>query len=32
LAAVTDQGIKLFVPFYQGSLAEIERQGDAEEP
>jgi tetratricopeptide (TPR) repeat protein len=30
LAAVTDQGIKLFVPFYQGLLAEIEAQGDAE--
>src|SRR5262249_40186206 len=30
LAAVTDQGIKMFVPFYQGLLAEIEAQGDAE--
>jgi predicted ATPase len=30
LAAVTNQGIKLFVPFYQGLLAEIEAQGDAE--
>jgi predicted ATPase len=30
LAAVTDQGSKLAVPFYQGLLAEIEAQGDAE--
>jgi predicted ATPase len=30
LAALTDQGIKLFVPFYQALLAEIEAQGDAE--
>jgi len=30
LAAYTDQGIKLFVPFFQGLLAEIEAQGDAE--
>jgi predicted ATPase len=30
LAAYTDQGDKLFVPFYQGSLAEIEAQEDAE--
>jgi predicted ATPase len=30
LAAVTDQGNKFVVPFYQGLLAEIEAQGDAE--
>jgi predicted ATPase len=30
LAAYTDQGNKIFVPFYQGLLAEIEAQGDAE--
>ena len=30
LAAFTDQGNKLFVPFFQGLLAEIEAQGDAE--
>jgi predicted ATPase len=30
LAAWTDQGNKLFVPFFQGQLAEIEAQGDAE--
>jgi predicted ATPase len=30
LAAVTDQGNKLWAPFYQGLLAEIEAQGDAE--
>jgi len=30
LAALTDQGPKNFVPFYQGLLAEIEAQGDAE--
>src|SRR5215831_2267677 len=30
LAAYTDQGNKLFVPFYQSLLAEIEAQGDAE--
>ena len=30
LAAYTDQGNKLFVPFFQGLLAEIEAQGDAE--
>jgi predicted ATPase len=30
LAAYTDQGNKWFVPFYQGLLAEIEAQGDAE--
>jgi predicted ATPase len=30
LAAYTDQGNKFFVPFYQGLLAEIEAQGDAE--
>jgi class 3 adenylate cyclase/predicted ATPase len=30
LAVVTDQGSKLAVPFYQGLLAEIEAQGDAE--
>jgi predicted ATPase len=30
LAAVTDQGIKLLLPFYQGLLAEIEAQRDAE--
>jgi predicted ATPase len=30
LAAFTDQGSKLFVPFFQGLLAEIEAQGDAE--
>jgi class 3 adenylate cyclase/predicted ATPase len=30
LAAVTDQGTKMTVPFYQGLLAEIEAQGDAE--
>ena len=29
LAAYIDQGNKLFVPFYQGLLAEIEAQGDA---
>jgi predicted ATPase len=28
LAALTDQGNKLFVPLYQGLLAEIEAQGD----
>jgi predicted ATPase len=28
LAAVTDQGNKLLVPFFQGLLAEIEAQGD----
>jgi hypothetical protein len=28
LAAFTDQGNKLLVPFYQGLLAEIEAQGD----
>jgi class 3 adenylate cyclase/predicted ATPase len=30
LAAWTDQGNKLFAPFFQGLLAEIEAQGDAE--
>jgi adenylate cyclase len=30
LAAYTDQGNKLLVPFYQGLVAEIEFQGDAE--
>jgi predicted ATPase len=30
LAAYTDQGNKLFVPFFQGLHAEIEAQGDAE--
>jgi class 3 adenylate cyclase/predicted ATPase len=30
LAAYTDQGTKLYVPFFQGFLAEIEAQGDAE--
>jgi predicted ATPase len=30
LAAHTDQGNKTFVPFFQGLLAEIEAQGDAE--
>jgi predicted ATPase len=30
LAAYTDQGNKFLVPFYQGLLAEIEAQGDAE--
>jgi predicted ATPase len=30
LAAFTDRGNKLLVPFYQGLLAEIEAQGDAE--
>jgi predicted ATPase len=30
LAAYTDQGNKSFVPFYQGLLAEIEAQDDAE--
>jgi predicted ATPase len=30
LAAYTNQGSKLFVPFFQGLLAEIEAQGDAE--
>jgi predicted ATPase len=30
LAAWTDQGNKVFVPFFQGLLAEIEVQGDAE--
>jgi predicted ATPase len=30
LAAYTDQGNKLYVSFYQGLLAEIEAQGDAE--
>jgi class 3 adenylate cyclase/predicted ATPase len=30
LAAVTDQGNKVTVPFFQGLLAEIEVQGDAE--
>jgi predicted ATPase len=30
LAAYTDQGNKVFVPFFQGLLAEIEAQGDAE--
>jgi predicted ATPase len=29
LAAYTDQGAKIIVPFYQGLLAEIEAQGDA---
>jgi predicted ATPase len=29
LTAYTDQGNKLYVPFYQGLLAEIEAQGDA---
>src|SRR5215831_12035137 len=29
LATYTDQGNKLFVPFYQGLLAEIEAQCDA---
>jgi len=32
LAAYTNQGNKYFVPFYQGLLAEIEAQGDAEGP
>jgi predicted ATPase len=32
LAAWTDQGNKINVPFYQGLLAEIESQGDAEGP
>jgi predicted ATPase len=31
LAAFTDQGNKNFVPFYQGLLAKIEVEGDAEE-
>jgi class 3 adenylate cyclase/predicted ATPase len=31
LAAYTDQGTKIIVPFFQGLLAEIEAQGDAEE-
>jgi predicted ATPase len=30
LAAYTNQGDKVFVPFFQGLLAEIEAQGDAE--
>jgi class 3 adenylate cyclase/predicted ATPase len=30
LAAITDQGIKMFVPFYQGLLAEIEDKDDTE--
>jgi predicted ATPase len=30
LVAYTDQGNKLFAPFFQGLLAEIEAQGDAE--
>jgi predicted ATPase len=30
LAAIADQVAKLYVPFYQGLLAEIEAQGDAE--
>jgi hypothetical protein len=30
LAAYTNQGNKLFAPFFQGLLAEIEAQGDAE--
>jgi predicted ATPase len=30
LAALTDQGIKLLVQFFQGLLAEIEAQGDAQ--
>jgi predicted ATPase len=30
LAAVTDQGIKMFVPFYQGLLAEIEAKDDTQ--
>jgi predicted ATPase len=30
LAAVTNQGIKMFVPFYQGLLAEIEAKDDTE--
>jgi hypothetical protein len=30
LAAYTDQGNKVFLPFFQGLLAEIEREGDAE--
>jgi predicted ATPase len=30
LAAFTDQGNKLLVPFYQGLLVEIDAQGDAE--
>jgi class 3 adenylate cyclase/predicted ATPase len=30
LTAFTDQGNKAFVPFFQGLLAEIEAQGDAE--
>jgi predicted ATPase len=30
LVSFTDQGNKLFVPFYQGLLAEIEAQGSAE--
>jgi hypothetical protein len=30
-AAYTDQGNKLFVPFYQSLLAEIEAQGNAGE-
>jgi class 3 adenylate cyclase/tetratricopeptide (TPR) repeat protein len=30
LAALTDQGNKVTVPFYQGLLAQIEAQGDAE--
>jgi predicted ATPase len=30
LAAVTDQGNKWFVPFFQGLLGEIEAQGNAE--
>ncbi len=29
LAAITDQGIRVAVPFYQGLLAEIEAEGDA---
>jgi hypothetical protein len=28
--AITDQGIKMFVPLFQGLLAGIEAQGDAE--
>src|SRR5262249_10350968 len=31
LAAYTDQGNRVFLPLYQGLLAEIEAQGDAEE-
>jgi hypothetical protein len=32
LAALIDQGNKIFVPFFQGLLAEIEAQDDPEGP